>query len=323
MKNDLKRQLLVVVMPLMAWISLSGVSLSVQAAQEYVCEARQAAKDQLPVLSTQCPIGRGLWGKSRPKSREDLFWIQCGIFPQPLTLAEVKPIYDRISVDVWLRPEGKEFRCLIGPYDDYSAARAEQDQIRRLPEYQEAFIRAVDIRAKAPAKAAQPVTMPKKAAKSAVSSKPRPVPKSKAAKAPLAATSTSVQPPVVKNSAVQVPAVKKAELSDSLVMRRKVVVQAKQFVVPFLMQGKEQFYMEYNIAWNRLSYARAREVCQAMDMRLLNEQDWQELIASQVMVDEQWPLHLPYWGEDKRGLFTSGKVTQLTGTSLLNVICVK
>jgi len=41
------------------------------------------------------------------------------------------------------------------------------------------------------------------------------------------------------------------------------------------------------------------------------------------MDSNQWPMHLPYWGWAQKGLFTNGKVSQLKGSSLLNVICVK
>jgi hypothetical protein len=325
MKNNLVRLSAVVAAPFMLLASLALLfasvlfSASVQAEDEYVCEARQAASDQLPVLSEQCPIGRGLWGKSRPRKNEDLYWLQCGIFPEPLTLEEVKPIYERISVDVWLRPEGNAFRCLIGPYDDYSAARAEQDLIRRLEGYEEAFIRAVSTKAK---KLSQKNPVSAKPAKSKnVQSAPATKPAAKSKPAPVAPAAPEAKPAMVAAKAtVKTEAVAS---DDSLVVRRKAQVKDKQFVIPFLMEGSEQFYMEYNIAWNRLSYAKSDELCQAMGMRLLNDKEWKLLIDSQVMVQKQWPLHLPYWGGGKRGLFTSGKVTQLTGTSLLNVVCVK
>ncbi|HAS8133528.1 TPA: SPOR domain-containing protein, partial [Vibrio vulnificus] len=32
---------------------------------------------------------------------------------------------------------------------------------------------------------------------------------------------------------------------------------------------------------------------------------------------------LPYWGRGKKGFFTDGRVTQVKGSSLLNVLCVK
>ncbi|MCX8759442.1 SPOR domain-containing protein, partial [Vibrio parahaemolyticus] len=42
-----------------------------------------------------------------------------------------------------------------------------------------------------------------------------------------------------------------------------------------------------------------------------------------VMEKNKWPLQLPYWGKDKKGLFADREPNQLTGTSLLNVMCVK
>ncbi|WP_375752095.1 SPOR domain-containing protein [Vibrio sp. HN007] len=304
MKNFLtSKSLAAVALFLTSQLFMSGTAL---AEDEYVCEAKQNSTDELPTLSKACPVGKGLWGR-KPSPNDDLFWIQCGIFPEALTLDDAKPIYQRISTDVWLKPEGNGFRCLIGPYDNFNQASTEAASVRKLPAYKEAFIRTVNTKAK---------PEPKKAPKPAPKAKPKPVPVKVTSKPEpkKADVITQTKQPAKKTSA--------AVGNESIVVRREGKVGSKKFVIPFLMEGNEQFYMEHGIAWNRLSYTRASQVCSKIGMNLVDEVSWQQLIDSKVMRKKGWPIHLPYWGEGKRGLFTSGKVTQLTGTSLLNVVCV-
>ncbi|PWI32947.1 SPOR domain-containing protein [Vibrio albus] len=292
------------------------LSSVVYAADDYVCEAKQNAKNELAVLTESCPIGQGLWGRE-PKQDKGFFWIQCGIFPQPLSLEQAKLIYGKISTNVWIKQDGKGFRCLIGPYSHFDKANSELKGVRGLPAYKESFVRWVtedgqtrksDTKPEAkqpiPAKPAKPVrTMKEKPAK--------PVRKLSPAVAPEAPAQPASLPE------------EKTPAFDGITLRRQTRVAEQQFVVPFLMQGNEQFYMEYGIAWNRLDYTKAESVCSSMGMSMVDEQQWKSLLSSNVMTREKWPLHLPYWGMGKRGLFTSGKVTHLTGTSLLNVVCVK
>ncbi|KJY79883.1 hypothetical protein TW74_07620, partial [Vibrio nigripulchritudo] len=123
---------------------LVGVSAVKPAlADEYLCDATQASTNELPVLKNDCPIGDGLWGKRGPSRSAELFWIQCGILDKPLALRKAKTVYQRISTDVWMMRYGKEYRCLIGPYDDYATALKEWRQIRKLPKYSDAFIREI------------------------------------------------------------------------------------------------------------------------------------------------------------------------------------
>ncbi|GAL22553.1 hypothetical protein JCM19235_3133 [Vibrio maritimus] len=80
--------------------------------------------------------------------------------------------------------------------------------------------------------------------------------------------------------------------------------------------------MEHDKAWNRLSYNSAIKVCSDLDMHLVSNSEWQALVDSKVMVNNQWPLQMPYWGDGQMGLFTNGKVSPLKGNTLLNVVCV-
>lgn len=290
-------------------LNLAIPSLVSAAGDEYICEAKQNSKSELPVLSQDCPVGNGIWG-SAPVVDDGLFWIQCGFFSEAQTINQAQPIYNVVSTDVWVKPEKKGYRCLVGPYEQYSVAQADLANIKKLNSYKESFIRNATT-----TKATKTATATKPATKTVSPKAPAPV-----ALAPVVADSIEQAPMSKKTTKT---AEKSIKTSETVVARRDVKIGDKYYAIPFLMDGYDQFYMEYGIAWNRLNYERAMEVCESQKMRLPSADEWKLLIDSQVMSKKQWPLHLPYWGMDKQGLFTSGKVTQLTGTSLLNVVCVK
>jgi len=275
---------------------------------EYICEAKQNSDTELPVLSKNCPIGQGLWGAT-PIVDDGLFWIQCGLFNDAKTIKQALPIYNVISTDVWLKSEANGYRCLVGPYEKFSVAQTDLTRVKRLDSYKESFIRNATTKM-------SPSMM---------------VEKAKEVSKPKEKVSTSLVAPVlvdtIKPKLMSKPQAKVTEKvlesGDTVVARRDVKIGEKYYAIPYLMDGDEQYYMEYGIAWNRLGYERAVEVCRSQQMRLPSGEEWKTLIDSQIMSKKQWPLHLPYWGEGKHGLFTSGKVNQLKGTSLLNVVCVK
>lgn len=270
-----------------------SVLLASQANAEFLCDATQASKDQLPVLEQSCPIGKGLWGGSAPKksSGDALYWIQCGLLAKPLPLEKAKPIYQKITTNVWMKPEQKGYRCLIGPYNTFADAKRELSQVRTLEEYPEAFIRMVD---KKPA--AQPM-------------------KAKASE-PKKAKPTLAEPNKVYPK-------EKEHAKLNIQVRLQAEVAGRSYLVPYLLDDEHQFYMEHNKPWNRLDYESAKLVCFEKSMHLATEEEWQRLLESNVMERDNWPMHLPYWGSLKKGLFTNGNITQLRGTSLLNVLCVK
>lgn len=266
--------------------------------QDFLCDATQASTNELPVLEKSCPIGKGLWGNQKPKYNQSTFWVQCGLLNKPLSLAEAKALYNVVSADVWNKPEDKGTRCLIGPYQDYKQARADMLNVRKVKSYEEAFIREV-------------------ASKSASMAKPAPRQQNKPKSAEPKQAVTAAIPVAAANSAAD------KEMPSEVSIRLTAEVAGVTYKVPYLMFSDEQFYMEHSLPWNRLNYTKATELCEEMDMMLPTEAQWQQLLDAKLMSANKWPMHLPYWGKDRKALFTTGKVSQLKGTSLLNIVCVK
>lgn len=276
-------------------------------AEEFLCDATQASTQALPQLDTSCPIGKGLWGKQQPKGDQSQFWIQCGVYSKPLSLSKAKTLYQHISTDVWLKPEAKAFRCLIGPYQDFNQARSELSKVKQEPGYKEAFIREI-IKGQ-PVKQTKPAAKPKPQPKVA-KVKPEPV----AVKAPVAAAAVAPAKSMSES---------KAKPDSDVSVRLTADINGVHYQVPYLLFSDDQFYMEHDLPWNRMSYEQAYKTCYRQGMRLATPIEWKALLDSGVMAKNNWPMHLPYWGEEKAGLFYSGKVNQLKGSSLLNVMCVK
>jgi len=286
-------------------------------AESVLCDATQASTNQLPQLEQSCPIGKGVWGSKAPKRHSDneLFWVQCGLLNKPLSLSRAKPLYEKISTNVWMKPEGGDYRCLIGPYSTFSDARKDLAQVRKVSGYNEAFIRMVDKSKTSSqpivAKPAEPKMVKPKAPV-----KPKPAPKPVAAKQAAAVTSAA---------AIQALPSGNANSDNDLEIEIRVTanVAGSQYAIPYLLDHQQQFYMEQGKPWSRLDFDSAELVCSQVNMKLMSEKQWQSILSSKVMEKQNWPMHLPYWGADKKGLFTNGNVNQLKGSSLLNVMCVK
>ncbi|UPR52228.1 SPOR domain-containing protein [Vibrio cyclitrophicus] len=284
-------------------------------AESVLCDATQASTNQLPQLEQSCPIGKGVWGSKAPKHHSDneLFWVQCGLLNKPLSLSRAKPLYEKISTNVWMKPEGGDYRCLIGPYSTFSDARKDLTQVRKVPGYGEAFIRMVD-KSKT---SSQPIVAKAAEPKAPVKAKVE----AKSASKPVAAK----QAAVTSAAAIQtLPSGNASSDNDlEIEVRVKAEVAGSQYAIPYLLDHQQQFYMEQGKPWSRLDYDSAKLVCNQVNMKLMSEKQWQSILNSKVMEKQNWPMHLPYWGADKKGLFTNGNVNQLKGSSLLNVMCVK
>ncbi|MEZ9473970.1 SPOR domain-containing protein [Vibrio splendidus] len=301
----------------MGLIAASLLVSSQVSAESVLCDATQASTNQLPQLEQSCPIGKGVWGSKAPKRHSDneLFWVQCGLLNKPLSLNRAKPLYEKISTNVWMKPEGGDYRCLIGPYSTFSDARKDLAQVRKVPGYGEAFIRMVD-KSKT---SSQPIVA-KPAESKAVTPKapvkPKPAPKPVAAKQAAAVTSAAAIQPLPSGNA-------NSDNDLEIEIRVTANVAGSQYAIPYLLDHQQQFYMEQGKPWSRLDFDSAELVCNQVNMKLMTEKQWQSILSSKVMEKQNWPMHLPYWGADKKGLFTNGNVNQLKGSSLLNVMCVK
>lgn len=263
--------------------------------QQWLCGASPSSAESLALLDSDCPIGKGLWGKQQPTEKDSAFWIQCGVLAKPLSVKEANKITQKASADVWAKMEGRNARCLIGPYNNFAQASNDLQAVRTLKPYKQSFIREVSNRADsariAPSKLQTTAMMP--------------VPQAKAAVNP------------------DVSAVIPTPVDTQISIRRQALINGTEYKVPYSLFSDVQFYMEYAMPWNRLDYEGAATLCQQLGMQLPNDEQWQKLLDENLMKKEQWPMHLPYWGADRTGLFTSGKTNQIKGSSLLNVMCVK
>jgi len=298
---------------------------SAVAEEEYLCDAVQASSNELPVLKGNCPIGAGIWGKKAPTDPKGLFWIQCGILKKPMSLAKAKQLYSKISTDVWMKQEGREYRCLIGPYDDFATANQEKRKVRQLGRYKDAFVREVISKPTTKASAAPQAHQASQPAKKATKPPAKPTAKAKPAPSSKSSANATDTAPLVASSASLASTPSKSDSSQQtqIEIRRKSKLGIHTYVVPYLKNGDEAFYMEYDQPWNRMNYQSAQKLCHKLEMRLANHEEWQAILQSDELVKNQWPIHLPYWGDGNQGFFTSGKVTQLKGTSLLNVLCIQ
>lgn len=318
-------------LPKYTMLKLAGIALCAlplmspsAMAEEFLCDATQSSTQELPMLDTSCPIGKGLWGKQQPRGQQSNFWIQCGLLVEPLALAQAKPIYARISTDVWMKKEGKDYRCLIGPYTDFSQAKRDLSQVKQLTTYKEAFIREVvkgEKRSAAPQSTVPQSTTSQPAVPQSSLNDHKEVPKATKT-TQKQVTSVFAPSKKIETNLTSVEPAKPAKKTTEVAIRVQTLLSDTRYQVPYMLSTDEQFYMENGLPWNRLSYDGAASLCNGLGMTLPNQQQWEMLLDSKVMTKNDWPIHLPYWGKERLGLFTSGKVNQLKGTSLLNVMCV-
>lgn len=131
-------------LPLVCSVFIWLVASANVQASNYLCSATQESFDKPALLGEECPIGVSLWGKTKPQYNKSTFWIQCGFFPEELTLDQVNQIYPNVSASIWNKAESKGRRCLIGPYDDFEQVNLEVTQLRTIEGFEKSFIREVE-----------------------------------------------------------------------------------------------------------------------------------------------------------------------------------
>ncbi|MGF1751174.1 SPOR domain-containing protein [Vibrio cionasavignyae] len=97
----------------------------------------------VPTLNAECPIGKGSWGDAEIQPKPQTYWVQCGFFRSSISVDKWKLLQQRLGDRVWVKPEKEGSRCLIGPYDSYRQAKVGQSTLQALPDYKDAFLRAL------------------------------------------------------------------------------------------------------------------------------------------------------------------------------------
>ncbi len=107
-----------------------------------VCDSGSRSESTLPILESECPIGKGVWGQKAPSHEEQSFWIQCG-FVKPGSLRSApRQLQDTVNQPIWLKPDVRGDRCLVGPYQSFENAKQDLLALRSIPSYRDAFIRS-------------------------------------------------------------------------------------------------------------------------------------------------------------------------------------
>lgn len=260
----------------------------------------------LLALAESCPIGNALWGNKTAKypQGKSEFWIQCGAFGSDLSADKQHRIAAKVDAPINIKREAKLRRCLIGPYFSFTEAKQQLSALQSDPLFKQSVLREVAVQK------TEKVTPPV--------AKVTPVVKS------IKSVSKVVEPKKPKPApVVKKPVTVKTSGTTSVTIRKHTVLQGREYVVPFTDNGNEGFYMEEGKPWLRATGSHAKEICQQLGMSLLSKEQWQQLVQSETMKKENWPLLLPYWGENTQGLFKDGAVRELKNTSMLNVMCTK
>ncbi|USD62902.1 SPOR domain-containing protein [Vibrio sp. SCSIO 43140] len=120
-----------------------SVTASAQASKDvFVCDSASKSQLPFPVLESECPIGEGLWGNTQPDESDQSFWIQCGFVKSGSLRYVPAHLAKQVSKSIWLKPEMKGDRCLIGPYQSFDVAKQELAKLRSTQTYKDAFIRS-------------------------------------------------------------------------------------------------------------------------------------------------------------------------------------
>ncbi|OEE82025.1 hypothetical protein A1OQ_04385 [Enterovibrio norvegicus FF-162] len=117
---------------------LLSTSKMVQSAEADCDSSRQGNWN---IVQDTCPIGQGLWGRA-PENLSGIFWVQCGLLsslPESGFAQKLNGLPNKEALV--FRQEGSQYRCLVGPFVQYSTAVSARDELRKQPALSRAFIR--------------------------------------------------------------------------------------------------------------------------------------------------------------------------------------
>ncbi|MCJ2377671.1 SPOR domain-containing protein [Vibrio sp. ZSDZ34] len=132
------RKILFVVTPMM-------VSFSWASTPELTCNSIKNDLENRWYLSQDCPIGKGVWGDPRVHLSGASYWIQCGFVEGRAFRTLPKQFIQTTNASIWFKQEDRSKRCLIGPFDNFKAAKSELLAVKQVRGLNDAFIRSVDV----------------------------------------------------------------------------------------------------------------------------------------------------------------------------------
>ncbi|MCG9663208.1 hypothetical protein L1D26_09060 [Vibrio mediterranei] len=78
----------------------------------------------LPLLSSDCPIGKGLYGNDQPDEKPAFYWVQCGASSKPFHVDDThRKVAIATQSNLVQSFDGEYYRCLSGPYSQYIDAK--------------------------------------------------------------------------------------------------------------------------------------------------------------------------------------------------------
>lgn len=109
------------------------------------CRYTPLSTSEVPLLSTSCPLGRGVWGDNHPKNSQSNFWVQCGVYPSPVKIQHIALLLQELKQPIWNKKSQSGYHCLIGPYNDYLSALKGQRQARKVRGFKDSALRELDL----------------------------------------------------------------------------------------------------------------------------------------------------------------------------------
>ncbi len=166
------------------------------------------------------------------------FGFNVSSLNKPLSLSRAKPLYEKISTNVWMKPEGGDYRCLIGPYSTFSDARKRSGSgACGLDTAKPLFVWLISIRPR------HSLSLQKTGRAKMVKPK-APVPKPAA---PTPETCGRYSPRVSRNECSRTKRFLAMVQVPVMILISKFVtanVAGNKYAVPYLSDHKQQFYME-------------------------------------------------------------------------------
>ncbi len=236
------------------------------------------------VIAKNCPVGEGLWDKPA-KSANSQFWVQCGV----TSALPKKWFHDLLTTivssnEIILRNEGGRYRCLLGPFSDYTRASAIKDAMRSDSTLSNAFIREVS------------------GASLTAKTTPKPVPVPAITPPTPTLPTSTLKPPAPDISApkqVTTPSNPKPTLSNNnkrFSSRDFIKIEGLYSPEPYV---DDLHHIEEHKAWLRASLPEANSICREDGMRLASL-DKLRKIASDKSKRANFPKRLPLWVKEQK-----------------------